>query len=67
MNEKKKGLQEDIAEIEMLKSESLTALSLYNHILHFYLEEGDKGLDYINKMWNIAIDESNKIKRNNLD
>ncbi len=67
MNEKKTSLQEDISEIEILKSESLTALSLYNHILHFYLEEGDKGLDYINKMWKIAIEESNKLKRNNLD
>jgi hypothetical protein len=67
-NEKMKkftgDLSKDIAEIEQLKSESLTALSLYNHLLHFYQEEGDKGLEYIRKMWNIAKEENAKLRRN---
>jgi hypothetical protein len=64
MSKKLEVLSEDIAEIEQLKSESLTALSLYNHILHFYQEEGDKGLEFITKMWNIAKVESTKLRRN---
>jgi hypothetical protein len=54
---------DDITIIEELKKESLTALSLYNHIVHFYLEEGDKGLDYLQKMWEIAKDECIRLKQ----
>jgi hypothetical protein len=64
MSKKNENLPNEMIEIEQLKSESLTALSLYNLILHFYQEEGDKGLEYITKMWNIAKVESAKLRRN---
>jgi hypothetical protein len=48
------SISEDIVFVENWKSESLTALSMYNHLCQLYMEEGDEGIEHLEKMWRVA-------------
>lgn len=47
-------ISEDITFVENWKAESLTALSMYNHLCQLYIEEGDEGFEHLEIMWRVA-------------